>query len=125
MKMVGPLRTNNLIALCARCHNDHHDTDAIPTKDLRRLKRHLVHQWLTQPGKNALKLAYQKPIGVVSFPFAVQHLVDAELLEYVEQQMSYGAGAEVAEVTVRYRITEKGKALAVQWLGEEEEKNPF
>ena len=112
----GPTEDDNLIALCESCHNRHHDTDEIPPKDLRRLKRHLVHRWLTQPGKNALKLAYQESFGVVSFPFAVQHLVDAEFLQYIEQQMSYGA----VEVTARYRITEKGKALAERWLGEEE-----
>ena len=69
-----------------------------------------------QPGKNALKLAFQESFGVVSFPFAVQHLVDAEFLQYIEQQMSYGA----VEVTALYRITEKGQALAERWLGEEE-----
>ena len=84
------------------------------------MKRHLVHRWLTQPGKNALKLAYQSS-GVVSFPFAVQHLVDAKLLEYIEQQMSYGTGHEDVEVTALYRITDKGKALAERWLGEGEE----
>ena len=112
----GPTEDDNLIALCQNCHNRHHDTatDEIPTKDLRRLKRHLVQRWLTQPGVNALRLAYQKSFGVVSFPFAVQHLVDARLLVYVKQQMSYGG----VEVTALYQITDKGKALAERWLGE-------
>ncbi len=71
----GPTVLNNLIALCFNCHYRVDETKSIEPKDIRRLKRHLVHRHLTQAGVNALKLA-SRDAGVVAFPFVVQHLVE-------------------------------------------------
>jgi hypothetical protein len=43
--------------LCFNCHTRVDETGTISDKEIRRLKRYLVHRRLTQPGVNALKLA--------------------------------------------------------------------
>ena len=112
----GKATYNNLIALCFNCHHRADETGSIPEKDIRRLKRHLVHRRLTQAGVNALKIAYKNRFGVIAFPFAVQHLVDEKLLLYVETQMTYSDDDGEAEATALYRITRKGEQLTEQWL---------
>ncbi len=69
----------NLIALCYNCHHRVDETKSISRKDIRRLKRHLVHRRLTQAGLNALKLAYKNPFGVIATPFSVEHLVEEKI----------------------------------------------
>ena len=111
----GETSDNNLIALCHNCHNRVDNTNTISTTDIRRLKRHLVHQRLTQAGVNALKLAYRDSVGVFSPPYAVQHLVEEHLLEHIEYLMKAGPDDSV-EVTALYRITDTGRALVKKWL---------
>ncbi len=112
----GKTEYNNLIALCFNCHNRVDETRTIPDKDIRRLKRHLVQKSLTQPGVNALKVAHKDESGVVAHPFLVQHLVDANLLDYIEYQMSYSTDEGETEVTALYRITAEGREIVKQWI---------
>jgi hypothetical protein len=112
----GPTDFNNLIALCFNCHNRVDETETIPDKDIRRLKRHLVRSRLTQPGVNALKLAYENRGGVVALPFLVQHLLDDGLLEYVEYQMTVPTDTGETEVTALYKITGPGEELLEKWV---------
>ncbi len=106
----------NLIALCYNCHNRVDETQSIPEKDIRRLKRHLVQQRLTQPGTNVLRIAYEKPFGVVASPYAVRHLIEEKLLKYIETVASYVDAAGEGEMTALYRITPKGKQLVELWV---------
>jgi hypothetical protein len=112
----GKATYDNLIALCFNCHHRVDQTGSISEKDIRRLKRHLVHRRLTQAGMNALKLAYENPFGVIAMPFAVQHLVEEKLLEFIETQMWYGDKKENTIGTALYRITPKGHRLVEQWV---------
>jgi hypothetical protein len=102
--------------LCFNCHTRVDETGTISDKEIRRLKRYLVHRRLTQPGVNALKLAYNDSAGVVALPFLVQHLLDDGLLKYVEYQMTTSTDAGETEVTALYRITDDGKELLEQWI---------
>ncbi len=107
---------NNLIALCFNCHHRVEDTKTISEKEIRRLKRYMVHRRLTQAGVNALKIAYHNPFGVIATPFSVQHLVEEKLLKHVETQMSYQDKDGETEATALYRITKKGKELVGIWV---------
>ena len=106
----------NLIALCYNCHNRVDVTESIPEKDIRRLKRHLVHQRLTQPGTNVLKIAYENHFGVVASPYAVRHLVEENLLNYIETVMNYVDAEGEVEQSALYRITRRGKQLVKLWV---------
>ena len=106
----------NLIALCYNCHHRVDETKSIPRKEIRRLKRHFVHQRLTQAGVNALIIDYKNPFGVIATPFSITHLVEENLLKHEETQMSYVDKDGEIEATALYRITEKGKELAEMWI---------
>ena len=106
----------NLIALCYNCHHRVDETKSIPRKDIRRLKRHLVHSRLTQAGVNALKIAYKNPFGVIATPFSVEHLIEEKILKHIETQMTYMDGKGETEATALYRITKKGKDLSELWI---------
>jgi len=112
----GKTNAINLIALCYNCHERVQNTKTIQEKEIRRLKRYLIHQRLTQAGVNALKIAYKKPFGVVATPFSVQHLVDEKLLIHIETQMDYVSTEGETEATALYRITKKGKELVEKWI---------
>ena len=113
----GKTTFNKLIALCFNCHHRVDETKTISDKEIRRLKRHLAHQRLTQLGVNALKLAYKNQVGVIAHPFAVQHLVEANLLQHVEEQTTYITDDEAeVEVTALYRLTNEGREVVEQWL---------
>jgi hypothetical protein len=112
----GPTVFNNLIALCFNCHHRVDQTGTIPKKDIRRLKRHLVHRRITQAGVNALKLADSNPVGVMAFPFAVQHLVEDGLLSHEGTQVSHTETEGETEVTALYQITDAGRRLVEAWL---------
>ncbi len=106
----------NLIALCYNCHNRVDETQSISEKEIRRLKRHLVQQRLTQPGTNVLRIAYENPFGVAASPYAVRHLVEEKLLKYIETVSSVvGTEGEVEQAAL-YRITPKGKRLVELWV---------
>ena len=106
----------NLIALCFNCHNRVDETNSITDKEIRRLKRHLVHRRLTQPGVNALKLAHENRGGVIALPFLVQHLLDEDLLNYVDYQMATDTATGEIEITALYTITDKGIDLLEKWI---------
>lgn len=106
----------NLIALCYNCHHRIDESGTISDKDLRRLKRYLIHRRLTQAGVNALKIAYGNPFGVIATPFAIEHLLEEKLLQHVETQMIYEGEGGMTEATALYRITKKGKELVEQWI---------
>lgn len=112
----GKSEVSNLIALCFNCHHRIEDTKTIPEKEIKKIKRHLVHKRLTQAGVNALKIAYKNPFGVIATPFSVQHLLDEKLIKHIETQMTYVTGDGETEATALYRITEKGKKLTAKWL---------
>lgn len=112
----GKTTFENLIALCFNCHHRVDETGSISGKDIRRLKRYLVHRRLTQAGVNALKIAYKNPFGVIATPFALSHLVEEKLLKHVETQMTYSGEEGETEATALYRITPKGRRLVEQWI---------
>ncbi len=112
----GPTAFDNLIALCFNCHHRVDETGSIESKDIRRLKRHLVHSRLTQAGVNALKLASSNEVGVIAFPFVVNHLLEEGLLKHVETQMEYEHAGHSTEATALYRITDAGRGLVEKWL---------
>ena len=112
----GKTNFYNLIALCYNCHHRVDETKSISRKDIKRLKRHLVHSRLTQAGVNALKISYRNSFGVIATPFSVEHLVEEKLLRYIETQMTYMNGKGETEATALYRITKKGKDLVELWI---------
>jgi len=112
----GEATYDNLIALCFNCHHRVDQANSIPSEDIRRLKRHLVHRRLTQAGINALKLAYQNPVGVVATPFTVQHLVEEKLFHYVENHSSWVDEVGETETSALYKITAKGRRLVETWV---------
>lgn len=112
----GRTDSNNLIALCFNCHHRVDDTKTINVKEIEKLKRYLVHRRLTQAGVNALKIAYKNPFGVIATPFTVEHLVDGNLLNHIETQMTYKGKEGKTEATALYRITEEGKNLTELWI---------
>ncbi|MFH2048724.1 MAG: HNH endonuclease [bacterium] len=112
----GKTAPNNLIALCYNCHHRVEDTKTINVKDIRKLKRYLVHRRLTQAGVNALKIAYKNSFGVIATPFTVEHFLEENLLKHVETQMNYGGKDGITEATALYRITKKGKEMVELWI---------
>jgi hypothetical protein len=98
----------NTIVLCHNCHQKHHEKKGLTTERIEDRKRHLIQKTLTQYGLNALKIAARNNFGVIAMPFLLYHLVDLSYMTKEEVQMSYG---KQDEVTVRFAITDKGKAL--------------
>src|SRR6266536_2254834 len=108
----------NLMALCYNCHHRVDESNTIADKELRRLKRYLIHKRLTQAGVNALKIAYNNSFGVVAAPFAITHLVEEKLLKYIKWQMfevDRETGGET-EAMALYRITDKGRKIVEDWI---------
>ena len=112
----GKAEYSNLIALCFNCHHRVEDKKTIPEKEIKKIKRHLVNKRLTQPGVNALKIAYKDSFGVIAPPFSVQHLLDDKLLEHIEAERYFVSIDGETEATARYRITKKGKELTERWI---------
>ena len=102
---------NNLIALCYNCHNGIHDSESIKEKDIRRIKRSLVENFLTPIGVNVLKIAYKYKDGLVESPSSmVLHLVERKLLK-VNRKIVYGLA-----FMSQLEITSDGKELVELWL---------
>ncbi|MDD5129828.1 MAG: HNH endonuclease signature motif containing protein [Candidatus Omnitrophica bacterium] len=114
----GETHYNNLIALCYNCHNRIHESKTINDSDIRRIKRHLVHNFLTQSGVNALKIAYNDIDGFVyAVPSLLDHLEERGLIE--SESIGYSAKIKISTPAinnVRYRITDEGKRLYEIWL---------
>lgn len=119
----GPTDYGNLIVLCHDCHHRVHHTGSSGAKDIRRIKRYLVHRFFTPAGVSAAKLAYEDDHKVVpAAPYVVQHLVDHGFFEQVEvlssitlnDEATSGGRFEIDEAC--YRLTEEGVALVKQWL---------
>lgn len=114
----GENHYNNLIALCYNCHNRIHESKTINDKDIRRIKRHLVHNFLTQSGVNALKIAYNDTDGFVSaVPSLVDHLEERGLLiPHASTQFPTIIKSMAVINNTIYRITDEGKKLYETWL---------
>ena len=120
----GPTEYGNLIVLCHNCHHRVHNTSSISLKDLRRIKRHLVHRFFTQPGVNAAKLALKHPARmVVVAPYIIQHLVALGFFEHKEDVETLNwedasTQQKTAETTLlaAYWLTDEGATVVEQWL---------
>ncbi len=113
----GAASYENLIALCRTCHNKA-EKSSITAKELRRMKRLMVHRYLTIPAVNALKIAATTGNGyVVIFPFLVKHLEEGGYLEQVSVPVSPLLDLfDGAPYSASYRITKKGRSLHNRWL---------
>ena len=114
----GPTEYDNLVALCPDCHELATKGD-IAQKDVRRIKRHLVHRLFTPPGVNAAKIAYRHPQGLVPVhPYVIQHLLDLGFFKHRQKVEGVEFGEPRVEVTLLalYELTQSGRAIVEKWL---------
>lgn len=121
----GEASYENLITLCQPCHNKT-EKGTITARDLRRMKRLLVHRFLTIPAVNALKIAATNSSGyVVIFPFLVKHLEEGGYLEQISVSVSPLLDLwDGTPHSATYRITKKGLSLHNRWLKRSSDENP-
>ncbi|TSA00874.1 MAG: HNH endonuclease [Nitrospiraceae bacterium] len=120
----GAASYENLITLCRTCHTKA-EKSIITAKELRRMKRLMVHRYLTIPAVNALKIAATTGEDyVVIFPFLVKHLDEGGYLEQVSVPVHPIHDVfDGAPNAVTYRITKKGLSLYEQWLKRSDDKS--
>lgn len=102
----------NFIVLCNNCHIRYHDNKGIHIKDIRRIKKRLLTETLTQYGINALKIAYRKKAEIACFPFLINHLIELGYLKHTGEMMWEGDVDYIA----LYTITDKGKKIFEEWF---------
>jgi hypothetical protein len=107
----------NLIALCRLCH-DKAEKGSITAKELRRMKRLMVHRYFTLPAVNALTIAATTGQGyVVIFNFLVKHLEDGGYLQQISGTMSPACDLyDGMPHAASYKITRKGHSLYKRWI---------
>ena len=105
---------DNKILLCYNCHELYHNNrkEGPSQKDLFAIKKRLICRVLTQQGVNALKEAYRRQV-VIASPYLVNHLVELQLLKYVEEIATYEQENQI--ILAEYILTQKGKKLVEKW----------
>jgi hypothetical protein len=104
---------DNQIILCYNCHCRFHEEKGISLGQIKDRKCILIKKTITQPGINALKIAYRNESGVVVMPFLLYHLVDLGFMSSKEDIMGYGKQTDAMSFFV---ITDKGKILYEKWF---------
>jgi len=103
---------DNQIVLCYNCHQRHNQKKAITLEDIKRKKKLLIINTLTQYGVNALKIAYRKKGRIVATPFLLYHLVDMGYFKQTEVEM----WQDEVEMFASFELTMDGKKLFRRWF---------
>jgi hypothetical protein len=103
---------DNLIVICHNCEHLYHDKKELSRQQIEDRKRHLILKTITQYGLNAMNIASRNDFGIVGMPFPLYHLMDLGYMTQAETQMGY----RKVHVTVRFTITDSGKALLRKWF---------
>ena len=104
---------DNKIVLCHNCHHLYHEGKGPSKEDLITIKKRLIGKYLTQQGINALKEAYRKNL-VVASPYLVNHLVELQLLKFIDFISTYETEEQIINAT--YELTDKGREFTERWI---------
>ena len=103
---------DNQIVLCHNCHQRHHQKKTITLGDIKKKKKLLIINTLTQYGVNALKVAYRKKGRIIAIPFLLYHLVDMGYFEETTYQMK----TNDIDILANFEMTKEGERFYRRWF---------